>query len=393
MAELRIFDSQGSPIRSEEGTVNQMIKDFFFDGVRFAIDENQNQIYCFFRARDNETARSEQYYAMYKYRSRSEMRQIVSEVKTRIEDEYNMVLDMNNQDTRFFQLLSSSDSGSPPRDSNTIQDISELLSDYHKARLGVGSYDEAYALFSNYFSNKGVATIAVSDNAHGSSISSYDLVIEKGNYTGLEPLGDTADAVEELREERRAVFETDDGDDDGLSLSGLKGALLFGGVGVVLLVSLVGALYGGCIFLDMSTPVINNPPGIDNCVEQTNSSPVLVDVSAEVTGNNSQQLRVYGNLSNESRMNAPFNVTVRNETGKIVTNTSNQSVANDTFDFTIPIEDLSLGSYNARIKYANSTRDPEFEIMVVIATPTPSPTSNSIETDTVPPAQLASKQQ
>ena len=126
MATLQIFDSQGQPIAGEGGRESQQMKDFFFDGVRFAVDANRNEMFCFFRARNNETARSEQYYAKYSYQSRSEMSGIYNAVKRRVEGEYGMILDTDNEDTRFFELLGSSDSGRVP-ESPVLDDVADIL--------------------------------------------------------------------------------------------------------------------------------------------------------------------------------------------------------------------------------------------------------------------------
>ena len=50
MAELRIFDSQGERIDDDgQGQYDERIEDFFFDGVRFALDmrlSNEAVVFC-----------------------------------------------------------------------------------------------------------------------------------------------------------------------------------------------------------------------------------------------------------------------------------------------------------------------------------------------------------
>lgn len=336
MAELRIYDSQGQPIRDESGRPNQTVKDFFFDGVRFAVDKNRNEAYCFFRARENETARSEQYYAMYNYTSPSQLENIVSEVEARIEGEYGMALDRRNDDTRFFELLSSAESGRQPGDMSTVNDVEELLSDYRQAKLGVGSYGEAYYLFGELFDSNGVATVAVSENATGGSVSSYDLVIEQGDHFGLELLGETEEAVEELREQRRSMFESAPDPDDGGGLSGVQGAALFGFVGVLLL---VGGAYGGCAVMGMDIPGIGAPPGV-SCGADAG----LTSVSAEVDGTDSQQVRINGSVSEAAATNGSFSVHIDDADGNPTLNNHTVTERIDTdgnFSFAVPIQGSS----------------------------------------------------
>jgi len=371
MAELQIYDSQGSPIRGEAGRDSERVKDFFFDGVRFAVDKNRNEMFCFFRARDNDTARSEQYYAKYNYQSRSEMNNIVSAVENRIEGEYGMTLDTDNDDTQFFELLSSSSSGRTPADMSTVEDVEQLLSGYHQAKLGVGSYSEAFGLFSKLFSNSGVNKIAVSDNATGSSVSSYDLVIEKGSHMGVEALGDTADELESLREQRRATFDPnyEPGDNSDSGLSGPEGALLFGGVGV--LVVLV-ALYGTCLGLGMAIPGIDSPPGVGTCGD---AEPALNSISAEIDQNDSQQLQVSGNTSGMAGEQTRLNVSITSGGETLNSNSSDRSIGEDgTFEFSVPIQQnesnsVPDGEYNVTVTINGMTAETMFTVGNETGTP------------------------
>lgn len=357
MAELQIYDSQGQPIRDGAGGENQQVKDFFFDGVRLAVDSNRNEMFCFFRARDNDTARSEQYYAKYTFQSRSEMSGIYQAVKTRIEGEYGMILDTENEDTRFFELLGSSESGNVPQ-STDLDDVRTLLSDYKSARVGVESYSEAYGLFSKLFSNDGVSKIAVSDNATGRSLSAYDLVIEKGDYFGLELLGDTEEKVETLREQRRSAFESEYGtEDDNDPISGLMGAALFAGIGVALVLAVI---YGSCLGINMA--LIGDPPGVDSCGP---SGPSLGNVSAD-TANGSQAVRITGVINGMSNTTATVNVTVVNETGAVRFGDSGDRQLDGSGNFDFSVSDnatsLSPGDYTAVVEYRDMQKNASFTV-------------------------------
>lgn len=396
MVDLRIFDSQGEALDGRQ--VNQTVKDFFFDGVRFALDMDQNQIFCFLRARDNETARSEQYYALYEYSTRSEMNNIMKAVKKRIEDQHGMILDMKNDDTQFFEALASIGSGRAPGDSATLDDVGELLSNYHQVRLGVGSYDEAHALFSEFSSHQSVDTIAVSDNASGSSISSFDVVIEKGNHQDLELLGDTADEIEELREQRRSEFESEYGTtESGDGISGVEGALLFAGGGVLLIII---AVYGGCLGLGMSVPGLGTPPGIGSCgPAETSGSGIapLANVSAEMNEPGSQTLVIEGNISNSTSDTARIGVRVLNSSNKELSiNKSNRTVQKSgqfKFSVTLPIEEMPSGTYTANVSYANSYKEDQFIVPDMTnesGTPTPTGTTTPTPTESGTPTPTES---
>ncbi|MDS0280970.1 hypothetical protein [Haloarcula onubensis] len=376
MAELRIYDSQGRPIRGGAGE-SQQVKDFFFDGVRLAVDAGRTEMFCFFRAKDNETARSEQYYAKYSYRSRSEMNGLYQEVKRRIEGEYGMILDTENEDTRFFELLGSSESGRAP-ESSDLDDVRSLLSNFESARVGVGSYSEAYGLFSQLFSNDGVSKIAVSDNATGRSLSAYDLVIEKGDYFGLELLGDTEQKVESLRERRRSAFDSEYGtEDDNDPISGLVGAALFGGIGVALVLA---AIYGSCLGLGMALPGVGSPPFVDSC------GPSLGGVDADVAGNGSQEIRITGAINGLSETNETLTVTVVHENETVLHNSSKKRQLNSSgaFDFTVRpdgnVTSLAPGDYIATVEYGGTSKNASFT--VEDGTDSAEATSGASENDT-----------
>ncbi|EMA27650.1 hypothetical protein [Haloarcula japonica] len=387
MAELTIYDSQGSPIEDEAGPTNERIKDFFFDGVRFAIDRSRKEIVIFFRARDNKTSRSEQYYALFQYSTRSEIGNIVSAVEDRIENRYNKFLDTSNEDTKFFELLSSSGSGVSLGDPSTIQDIKDLLSDYKRVTLGVGQYSEAYELFSELWGNDGCNKIAVSENANGQSVSSHDLVIEKGNYSRLKLIGDTKDDVEALREQRRVDLTGAEPPSDDSDTK--KRLILIGcvsGIGIIIL-SLI-AMYSGCLIFDMTAPGTGRLPYTDSCA-QTN--PELTDIKAGTTDTN--ELQIAGNISGDTPQ--------RNVSLEIVVNGTNGSVYNQnrtttlsktgSFRFRIPFNQFNSsepGAYSAQVRYNGNSKSGRFAIGTTSTpssdkgTPTPTPTETTTATPT-----------
>lgn len=247
MADLTVYDSQG--YRIDEGTGgprNDRINDFFFDGVRFAIDQYANEAVCFFRARENEASRSEQYYAVYEYRDRNELSRLPNAVTRRIEDEYDMLLETGTEDTQVFRLLREGSTRSVLRDDRLEADLRELLGNGERIHLGAADYRDAYQLLGELKGSSDVQKLAISDNADSSRLETYDVVIETGPYDTPEPIGSTAERIEELRERRRQRLQGDERPGKevfGVHLPPWVGAVLGGSLGIVLMVVL---FYGSC---------------------------------------------------------------------------------------------------------------------------------------------------
>ena len=75
MATLTVYDTKGN--RYADGTTtgetDESIKDYFYGGVRFAIDVHRGvELIVFFRAKESKNARSEQFYARFETQSDSE---------------------------------------------------------------------------------------------------------------------------------------------------------------------------------------------------------------------------------------------------------------------------------------------------------------------------------
>ena len=261
MSELVIYDSQGKQFGAGGGVrEDDRIKDFFFDGVRFALDMHlANEAVVFFRARENQTARSEQYYAVYDFENRSELQRLGDEIRRFVEEDNDMLLDTSKEDTEVFQYLVGDRSEerqdiSCPGRREDLEDLNELLEGSRNLQLGVGSYRDACGTFNEFATKKRVNRFAIADNAGCSHLSDFDVVVEVGSYTGLEALGETADNLEALRERRRERLQAGSGEtsDSGGPVSQLLNAdtwavdVAFGVV--VVLVLLVGGVYGACAF-------------------------------------------------------------------------------------------------------------------------------------------------
>lgn len=302
MPEPTIYDSQGVPLSDDEpGRADERIKDFFFDGVRLAISQSAGgyEVICFFRARDSEASRAEQYYAVLQVNSLSNL-DLQGIVERHVEERYGKTVVTNSEDATVFEIFGDKP-GPTPGDSSARGDVKEVVEQGTRATLGVRSYREAYALFWDLLRDVKTRDVAIADNATSSRLSDYTIVIETGDYTGIELLGETDDAVEAMKERRRRERERMMGNDPyGDSNSGIPTRILLSVAGVGLLSLLLVGSYGACVVGGMSTPLIGDPPGV-TCGPADGESPIEIE-SAEWAGN---ELQISGSLNgtNQSALN------------------------------------------------------------------------------------------
>jgi len=192
MGQLTIYDSEGNEYgHVGRGRQNQRISNFFFSGVRVAIDlSGQPELIVFFRAKESNTGRSEQFYAVYQDNS---PRNLLPNFKSDLErwareQEMTLVTDMD--DVQVYRELTE-DGGDPPGDDIQHTVLSHILEKGEQARVGVNDHINALSLFQNYSQNGAASRIAIAEESGGSGLNDYDLVIETGRYRGLEPLGET----------------------------------------------------------------------------------------------------------------------------------------------------------------------------------------------------------
>lgn len=205
MAELTIYDSEGRAY-DPDGTssqTNETIEDYFFAGVRVAIELGGTPtITVFFRARESIGGRSEQFYAVYKDSSvRNLVNRFDQTVTQRVEEEYNMSIDPSESDMTVFNNLTGTH---PPVPTSDFEQelISDLLAQGQRLRFGVNDYNTALGVFKKSVEERDATSAAIADDAKKSALSEFDLVIEKGNYAGLKPLGDTSRLMDEARSSR-----------------------------------------------------------------------------------------------------------------------------------------------------------------------------------------------
>lgn len=305
MSDIIIYDSEGQPL-DQSRQENESIRDYFFNGVRFAADVSgyHAEVICFFRARESAASRAEQYYATY---SADNLDNFEDDLRRQIE-EYGLSLDTSTKDAGVFELvLGDSTSATFPGTQKQLSDLKKLYrpaqsevsnhttgpqdaADHspqnvsvdtrdiptEQITVGVGTYQQVVGAVKKLRSELGIESFAIADNVTGGDLQNYELVVQKGNYTGMEFIGNTQTAVNTLQTRREKIHQQLYGDDSdslfNLSTSqGITATLsvsIFAGL-VLITFALYGAhIVGGvCLF---------NLPGLDDC---TTGQPTIENVT------------------------------------------------------------------------------------------------------------------
>lgn len=258
MAELTIYDSEGSPIAETGARTNERIQDFFFDGVRLSVDTTGQglEMVTFFRARDSQASRSEQYYAVFQSDDITDISRFGRMVSRRVEDELDKTFETSTDDTEMFRALRSAgaDDATPPGAPNTRSDLVELVKEGTKVTVGVRTGEQARALIEEILREQRRIKAAVAERPDSSSLRDYDLVVDIGQYQGLALLGDTEQALEDLRERRRQRLQPDYVEDDEE-----RDPVALAALGVAVVGSLLLLVYAGCWVMG-SLPVVGGLP-------------------------------------------------------------------------------------------------------------------------------------
>lgn len=369
MTELTIYDSHGNPYgESGRGRPDERIENFFFGGVKLYLERgSQTELVVFFRARESNVGRSEQFYAVYKTRQTSNLfDQFKSDLRHRVENEYGMSLETSSDDVAVYSALGTGSSSVPGTDFNH-ELISSLLRSGNRLRFGVSSPKKALALCSKYL-QESAQRVAIADSTDIDELANCDLAVEIGNHRGLEPLGDTQRLLDEQRRSMEgklvnekvstikgeiqdlrtktsksdtqirnrikrevSIFETppppssNDGPFGVLSKVSRTQRIAAGVIGVVLLISLVAIVAAG--LLGASLPIVGsigplgpNDAGGDDAGVQTAA---LENLS--INGKALENITTENGTPSVSLSDG--NVTINGETNQTVVNTS--FVSND----------------------------------------------------------------
>ncbi|WP_126663063.1 hypothetical protein [Haloterrigena salifodinae] len=200
MSELTIYDSHGNPYGdSGRGHSNDRIEEFFFGGVKLYLDAgSRTELVVFFRARESNVGRAEQFYAVYTTRNtRNLFENFTSELRQRVETEYGMSIETSSDDVRVYEALGGRNDSVPGSEFDHSV-VSNLLQSGKRLRFGVSSASGALALCSKYLQGS-ANRVAIADNTSIDALESCDLAVEVGTHRGLEPLGETSRLMDEQR--------------------------------------------------------------------------------------------------------------------------------------------------------------------------------------------------
>ena len=205
MATLTVYDTKGN--RYADGTTtgetDESIKDYFYGGVRFAIDVHRGvELIVFFRAKESKNARSEQFYARFETQSDSEfLAELLEALEETIEAGWGYTIDDSSDEMNLYQVLRGGEYEVPGTNLDH-EIISELLDRGNRPRLGVEDEFSAVGLVNQFITE--YSTAAITDSAESSSISTFDFVVVPGKGRGIQPLGETVDSWEDAQERVQA---------------------------------------------------------------------------------------------------------------------------------------------------------------------------------------------
>ncbi len=200
MPTLTIYDSEGneySPTGNSEGT-NQQIKNLNLASVRFAVQPGRkNRFVAYFRAKETEHARAEQFYAEYTtHDSSNSATAFINAIKNQV-DEWGHILDQSADEMAVFRTVQNAHRATTPGTKNDRTILSELLSGRQLVTVGVSDANAALRLFQSFDSSY---SVAITDSQNTESLSGFDLAIVMGRHRGIEPLGSTVERWERTKQ-------------------------------------------------------------------------------------------------------------------------------------------------------------------------------------------------
>jgi hypothetical protein len=194
MSEVTLYDSRGYPLDDPNGERNEKVRNMSRYGVVFTISYTQPyELATYFRAYESASGRMEQYYATYTTSgNRALLREFRDAVIDAAENDHGLEIERSESGENILSNLNVSD----PERIGTRQQRSraqELLAGGERLQFGVGSYGEAFMLINDIADARAGMECAVTEgeSTHAGPMSTYDLIVEKGPYRGLESLGQT----------------------------------------------------------------------------------------------------------------------------------------------------------------------------------------------------------
>ncbi|WP_253738277.1 carboxypeptidase-like regulatory domain-containing protein [Halohasta salina] len=220
MSILTVYDSEGneySPIAETAGR-SERIKDLNLASVRFAIEPQERRVIGYFRAKATQTARSEQYYAEFTARNGNDsIGEFTDALRTRL-DEWGYILDESADEMAVFQRLEDPGRASTPGAKNDLTILQDLATNRQLTNVGVGGPDAAVGLLSELADSHSVAITS----AEATSLSTFDVAVTVGRYSGIEPLGETERRWEQAKQSLRDQLISEEIDSIKQSVQTLK---------------------------------------------------------------------------------------------------------------------------------------------------------------------------
>jgi hypothetical protein len=325
MKQLKIYDSGGSELTGDRaGQTNKRIEDFFFAGVRLAVDvESTPELICFFRARENNSGRSEQFYAQYTCESKQRLfSNFRSDLERRVEQK-GLTLETDIDDVAVYRQLARINPEKPGLEV-AHRAIQQILGSGTQTRVGVPDYQTAYSMGNQYIREGATDNYVIAEDTSHSSLSRYDLLMEPEHDPGFEPIGKTKRDFEQVylsstREARRELegefpwlrsVGAEQNEAQSETIFGIARPALAAGCALLtlLFVLAVGILTTGA--LGCSQPIVGDVCQGPLASDSPGSESVTVDYNGSVKGLSGNlsgvQLRYANNRTNSTVV--PFNI-------------------------------------------------------------------------------------
>jgi hypothetical protein len=223
------------------------------------------------------------------------------------------------------------------------------------------------------------------------------VTVEPGAYSGLEPLGETAEELEAIRERRRQRLAAREPGPEGPiefleEKVGKVGIVGLFGIVLVLGLALVG--YGVTCELGIGPNLADRVPVVECGGDGESAAPTVSLQSATFDGDT---LSINGTVENATDSETPLSFTIVNESDSVVHNTSlavepnddgtftkriNQSLENGTYNLTATVDGQDIASNSVRFSVGANTTASSNMTATVTATPTAIPTATPTATPT-----------
>ncbi|WP_207589784.1 hypothetical protein [Halomontanus rarus] len=372
MAELTIYDSQGNRYTDGDGApaeVSTRIENFFFGGVRVYMKTgSKTELVVFFRARQTKSGRAEQYFALYRSDTVSQLfTRFKEDLRRRVEDEYDMSLQTTSDDVELFAKLDSGAKPVPGTD-DEHRTLSALLEEGQSLRVGTRDADSALALLYKYVQD-GAGEIAIAENTQISDLEGCDLTIELGHDEDFVPLGETesrvaqrltgssAGTTETQPSRPRATGSETEPESSTLGSAARWGAIAVGSVlvlGLLALVAINGAAVAG-----VGVPAGLNPVVVaDGHTSSPADDESLADADGDADEPTLEAVTIDGTESHSLTSNGEFvdsvSVTVGDDQLLALAGESNQEqvafrLVDDSGDVLVQDSRVAGGSFNAHL--------------------------------------------